>query len=541
MPSACAVGKEYPTVRTVDAVVIGAGHNGLVAANLLADAGWEVLVLEATGAAGGAVRTAELTAPGFRGDVCSAFYPLGAASPVLAELDLESHGLVWRHAPAVLAHVLPDDRCAVIHRDVTRTAESLAAFDPADAKAWTDEADRWDRLGGPLIETILRPFPPVRAGVRLLARLDAAEALRLARLAVMPVCRYGRERFAGEGAQLLLAGSALHTDLGPEQAGSAVFGWLLTMLGQAVGFPVPEGGAGQLVQALLDRLASRGGGVEYGRPVERVLHARGTAVGVRDAHGGTVRARRAVLADVPAPALYEDLVGVDALPSRFVADLRNFEWDQATVKVNWALSAPIPWTAEGAREAGTVHLGGDLAGLRRYAADLGLGRVPETPFLLLGQMTTADPTRSPAGTESVWAYTHVPQRSAHDADRMREQVDRMEQVIEERAPGFRASILARHAQLPADLQEHDPSLFGGAVNGGTAAIHQQLVFRPVPGLGRADTPVDRLYLASSSAHPGGGVHGAPGANAARAALARNGPAGRPYATAIRAAHRRLYR
>jgi len=528
-------------VRTVDAVVIGAGHNGLVAANLLADAGWQVLVLEATGEAGGSVSSAEVTAPGFRSDLCSAFYPLGAGSPVLRELDLESHGLVWRHAPAVVAHVLPDDRCAVMYRDVAQTAESLAAFDPADARAWREEVDRWRRLGEPLLDALLRPFPPVRAGARLLGRLSAAEALRLARLAVLPVRRYGQERFAGAGAQLLLAGNALHTDLGPEQAGSAVFGWLLAMLGQSVGFPVPEGGAAQLIQALLNRLDRRGGTVEYGRRVERVLHARGTAVGVRDAQGELVRARRAVLADVPAPALYEDLVGLDALPAAFAADVRRFEWDPATVKVNWALSAPIPWTAKAARDAGTVHLGGDLDGLTRYSTDLTRGQVPETPFLLLGQMTTTDPTRSPAGTESVWAYTHVPQQRAGDTDRLREQADRMEQVIEERAPGFRASILARHVQLPADLQEHNPSLFGGAVNGGTAAIHQQLVFRPVPGLGRADTPIDRLYLASSSAHPGGGVHGAPGANAARAALARNGMAGRPYAAAIRAAHRRLYR
>jgi phytoene dehydrogenase-like protein len=527
-------------VRTVDAVVVGAGHNGLVAANLLADAGWEVLVLEATGAAGGSVGSAELTAPGFVSDLCSAFYPLGAGSPVLRELDLQAHGLVWRHAPAVLAHVLPDDRCAVIHRDVAGTAQSLAAFDPDDAKAWTEEADRWRRLGDPLLEAILRPFPPVRAATRLVGRLSVAEAVRLARFAVLPVRRYGQERFAGEGAQLLLAGSALHTDLGPEQAGSAVFGWLLAMLGQAVGFPVPEGGAGRLTQALLARLASRGGTVEYDRPVERVLHARGTAVGVRDAHGEAVRARRAVLADVPAPMLYGSLVGPDALPGRFVEDVRRFEWDAATVKVNWALSGPIPWTAQAARGAGTVHVGGDLSGLLEYSTQLSRGLVPETPFLLLGQMTTSDPSRSPAGTESVWAYTHVPQRCAGDGDRMRAQADRMEEVIEARAPGFRDLVLARAVQLPQDLQEHNPSLYGGAVNGGTSAIHQELIFRPVPGLARADTPIDRLYLASSSAHPGGGVHGAPGANAARAALARNGVAGGVYAATIRAAHRRLY-
>ena len=525
----------------MDAVIVGAGHNGLVAANLLADAGWEVLVLEAGPEPGGCVRTAELTAPGFRNDVCSAFYPLGVASPVLRELELERHGLVWRHAPAVLAHVLPDDRCAVLSRDVAETAESLSAFAPGDGAAWQEEVRRWRRIADPLLSALMRPFPPVRATARLLARLDPAELVRLARLSVLPVREYGRERFRGEGAQLLFAGSALHTDLGPDQAGSAVFGWLLAMLGQSVGFPVPEGGAGQLTAALVRRLRARGGTVECGRPVSRILHARGVAVGVEDAHGERVRARRAVLADVTAPLLYERLVGVDALPARFVADLRDFSWDHAIVKVDWALSTPVPWTAEAARGAGTVHLGADLAGLTRYSAALSRDEVPETPFMLLGQMTTTDPSRSPAGTESVWAYTHVPQAQAGDAGRMRAQAERIEEVIERHAPGFRDAILARHVLLPSDLQAHNPSLFGGAVGGGTSALHQQLVFRPVPGLGRADTPIDRLYLAGCSAHPGGGVHGAPGANAARAALARNGAAGDLYKAAVRGAHRRLYR
>jgi phytoene dehydrogenase-like protein len=527
-------------VRTVDAVIIGAGHNGLVAANLLADAGWEVLVLEATDTAGGAVQTAELTAPGFRHDTCSAFYPLGVASPVLRELGLESYGLVWRHAPAVLAHVLPDDRFALLSRDTAETAASVAAFDGRDGQAWMTEVARWRRVGEPLLDSMLRPFPPVRAGTKLLRALGTAEALRFARLSVQSVSDYGRERFHGEGAQLLMAGNALHTDLGTDQAGSAIFGWLLAMLGQSVGFAVPVGGAGQLVEALLRRLASCGGVVEYGRAVTKVLHARGIAVGVEDVHGERIRARRAVLADVTAPTLYEDLVGLSSLPKAMVSDVRRFQWDHATIKIDWALSAPIPWTAAGARQAGTVHLGGDMEGLREYSTDLAAGRLPVRPFVLLGQMTTSDPSRSPAGTESVWAYTHVPQRLAGDAGRMREQAERLEEVIERRAPGFRSSILARNVQLPSDLARHNPSLFRGAVNGGTAALHQQLFFRPVPGLARADTPIDRLYLASSSAHPGGGVHGAPGANAARAALARNGIAGPAYVTVIGALHRRIY-
>ncbi|MEV4603667.1 NAD(P)/FAD-dependent oxidoreductase [Amycolatopsis sp. NPDC049253] len=525
--------------ETVDAIVVGAGHNGLVAANLLADAGWDVLVLEATDTPGGAVRTAEVTALGFRNDLCSAFFPMAAASPILRGLGLEEHGLRWRHAPDVLAHVLPDDRCVVLSRDVGRTARSVAQFAPADGDAWRELFAQWQGLRDPLLDALFTPFPPVRPAVKLLRRTGTAEALRLARMLTLPARRFAQERFAGEGARLLLAGNAAHSDLSVDNAGSAVFGWLLTMLAQDVGFPVPEGGAGELVGALLRRLGGRGT-VHCGRDVTEVLVADGRAVGVRCADGTAVHARRAVLADVPATALYGQLVAPEWLPARLLRDLEAFEWDSATVKVDWALSGPVPWAAPDAAGAGTVHLGCDEDGLATFGSELTRGRVPSRPFLLLGQMTTADSTRSPDGTEAVWAYTHVPRGSVATASALSRTADAIEDTIERQAPGFRDRIVARHLQGPAELASHDPSLVGGAVNGGTTAIHQQLFFRPVPGLGRADTPVDRLYLAGASAHPGGAVHGGPGANAARAALARDGVLGGGYAALIRTAHRAVY-
>ncbi|SFB00612.1 Phytoene dehydrogenase-related protein [Amycolatopsis marina] len=524
----------------VDAVVIGAGHNGLVAANLLADAGWQVLVLEAADRPGGAVHTADMDTPGFTSDLCSAFFPLSAASPVFAGLDLENHGLRWRHAPDVLAHVLPDDRCAVLSRDLGRTTTSLAEFASQDAVAWESMYAQWQRIRDDLMEALLRPFPPVRPAARLLRELGTGEALRLARLLALPARKLVEERFDGEGARLLLAGNAMHADLGSEEPGSGVFGWLLAMLGQDVGFPAPEGGAGRITDALLHRLAERGGQVRCGRRVQRVLTARGRAVGVRDASGELVRARHAVLADVPAPSLYLDLVGPEQLPARLLEDLRGFRWDDATVKVDWALSGPVPWTARGAAGAGTVHLGADLQGLSRFSSDLQLHRVPEDPFVLLGQMTTTDPTRSPEGTASVWAYTHVPHGSCDDERSLAEVVRRIEQTVQRHAPGFTDLIVDRRVQGPVQLEAHNANLVGGAINGGTAAIYQELFFRPVPGLGRADTPVDRLYLAGASAHPGGAVHGAPGANAARAALARHGLAGDLYARLIQGLHKRIY-
>lgn len=525
-----------------DAVVIGAGHNGLVAANLLAAAGWDVVVLEATGVAGGSVRSGELTAPGYLSDLCSSFYPFAAVPGPLADLDLGRYGLRWRHAPDVLAHVLPDGRAAVLSREPERTAASVDGWAAGDGRRWLDAYDRWRDVGEHLVPAVMRPFPPLRGGARLLRRARTAGGLRLARSLLLPVRRLGEELFRGEGATLLMAGCALHTDLGPDTAGSGLYGWLLAMVGQQYGFPVAEGGAAAITNALVSRLASHGGRIEYGARAARVAVSRGRAVGVAGQDGRRWRARRAVLADVPAPTLLLDLVDRRALPARLLADAAAFQWDGATVKVDWALSAPVPWTNAEVGGAGTVHVGPDLNGLTHYAAALACGEVPARPFVVGGQMTTADPSRSPPGTETVWAYTHLPRRSSWAPDEIAEQVARMEAVLDAAAPGFGRLIVGRHVAGPADLERENPSLVGGAIGGGTSAPYQQLFLRPVPGLGRADTPVDRLFLASASAHPGGGVHGAPGANAARAALARDRAlTGRLYAAAVRTAHRAIYR
>jgi phytoene dehydrogenase-like protein len=338
----------------------------------------------------------------------------------------------------------------------------------------------------------------------------------------------------------LLAGNALHTDLPPEAATGALYGWLLAMLGQRVGFPVPVGGAGALVDALVARLHAAGGKLRLAAPVTRIEVADGRVRGVRTADGEQLHAD-AVLADVSAPALYEQLVDAEALPPRLLDDLRRFEWDSPTVKIDWALSAPIPWTAEDARDAGTVHLGVDLDGMTRYSAALATHELPKQPFIVLGQMTTSDSSRSPAGTESAWAYTHVPRDITYRAAAVARHVARVEAAVEARAPGFLTSVQARRVLGPAELVAADANLVSGAVNGGTANIHQQLIFRPVPGLGRAETPIDGLYLASASAHPGGGVHGAPGANAARAALIRSGRTGQLRRAALDVLLRRIYR
>ncbi len=533
-----------------DAVVIGSGPNGLVAANVLADAGWDVLVVEGAAEPGGSVRTAELTEPGFRHDLFSAFYPLGAASPVLRGLGLEDHGLRWRHHPHVLAHPTRDGRCAVLSRELDQTAASLEGFAHGDGEAWRRLYALWERVGEHLLEALFRPFPPLGPGLGLARALGAEELVRFLRFALLPVRRLAEEEFRGAGGGLLLAGNALHADLTPESAAGGLYGWLLCSLGQQVGYPVPEGGAGELTAALVRRLRSRGGSLECGVPVEKVHVAGGAATGVRLADRRTIPARRAVLADVGAPALYEELVGTEHLPLRLRDDLRRFEYDHATVKLDWSLSAPVPWSAEGARGAGTLHLAEGMDALSRHAAQLAQKQVPDAPFLVFGQYAAADPTRQPPGTETAWAYTHVPRAPTGDAgpDGLRGRWDereteifatRIEEQVEALAPGFRDLIRGRHVFVPPSMEEANANLVLGALNGGTAQLHQQVIFRPTPGLGRPETPVDGLYLASASAHPGGGVHGACGANAARAALARAHPVRRIGALGARTAQRRL--
>jgi phytoene dehydrogenase-like protein len=516
----------------VDAVVIGAGPNGLVAANLLADAGWDVVVLEANAEPGGAVRTAEVTAPGFRNDLFSAFYPFAAASRVLHDLHLERHGLRWVHAPAVVAHPMRDRPAAILSRDLAVTTASLDAFATGDGDAWRELYATFERVGTDLLATLLGPFPPVRAGLPLAMKLGPRGALDFGRLALVPVRRLVEESFRGAGGQMLLTGAALHADVAPEGAGSGLLGWLMVALGQRFGFPVPEGGAQQLTDALVARLESNGGRVVCNARVNKVTIEGRRATGVVTVDGTRTEARKAVLADTDAVALYRHLVGDEYLPARVLRGMERFHRGFGTVKVDWALSAPIPWRDPTVAGAGTVHLADSVDELTMTAAQLATAHVPRDPFVLLGQMSTADPTRSPPGTESAWAYAHVPAEVRGDAgdDGIQGRWDereagafarRIQQRIEAHAPGFSDLILARHIFTPLSLEDANANLVMGDVGGGTSQLHQQLVLRPTAGLARPETPIRRLFLASASAHPGGGVHGACGANAARAALAHD--------------------
>jgi phytoene dehydrogenase-like protein len=511
-----------------DAVVIGSGPNGLVAANRLADAGWSVQVLEAESEPGGAVRSSQALEPGYVTDHCSAFYPLAAASPAIRGFALERHGLRWLHGPLVLAHPSSDGSCAVLSRDLGETAASLDAFAHGDGDAWRELFAFWRRVAPAGLDILVTPIPPVVPALRLLPALARTGYVRAARFALLSVRRLGEEHFAGEGGRRLIAGNALHADVTPETAIGGFYGFVLCALGQDVGFPVPEGGAGRLTESLVRRLRELGGRIECDARAERILVRRGRAVGVRTADGREVGARRAVLAAVDAPQLYLRLLDRADVPASVLRDIARFEWDWSTVKLDWTLDGPIPWSAADARRAPVVHVTDSVDALTVQSSQLRMGLIPEHPFLIFGQYSMVDPSRQPAGKETAWAYTHVPQHVRGDAGgaltgrwdepELGELAARCEREIEKLAPGFRALIRERRVAGPAQLEAEDSNLVGGALNGGTAQLHQQLVFRPLSSWGRPNTHVRGLYLASASAHPGGGVHGGPGAIAARAAI-----------------------
>ena len=514
-------------VESCDAVVIGAGHNGLVAANLLAQSGWDVIVVEAMDQPGGAVATDELH-PGYKTDRFSSFYPMTAASPVMSEMNLEAYGVRWSHAPKVLAHLRSDAPASVVFMDPERTAAELSRSDAGDAAAWLAMSRQWDRIGGPLMGSLLSPFPPIRKLLHTAwaGRHDIAD---LVKLPVQSMESFAAARFTGDDPTLLLTGLALHADVSPADPPSALIGWLLVSLAQTVGFPVPVGGASVIIDALLARLAAHGGQVRVRSAVESIRVDHGRAIGV-DTHSGYIDARHGVIAACDAQILYSRLLAPRDVPASYLRKMAGFRRADATVKIDYAMSSPVPWADDRATDAGTIHVADSPVEMRSTVAQINDGLLPSDPFLLIGQMSTADPSRSPHGTESMWVYSHVPQwiigdtrgdigsRGPLRGDALEQFAQRIEDRIEAHAPGFRQRIIARRVVGPGDMEAADPSLIGGDINGGTAKLGQQLVLRPVRGLGRAETPIAGLYLGSASAHPGGAVHGACGANAAKAAM-----------------------
>ncbi len=495
----------------MDAVVIGAGPNGLVAAAVLARHGWRVLVLEARDRPGGAVWSEPLTLPGYLHDVGAAFFPFADYSPAFRFLDLTGAGLRWANAEWESCHPAPDGSSVTIGRDVDRTA---ATFGP-DGPAWRKLARWQQQMGDRLVQALLAPLPAFREAFRL----GIGNVIKLGLLGLRSTSSFAHSHFQTEAARRVFPGLALHVDLGPNDLAGAGLGLALGLLAADSGFRVPVGGAKAITEALLRRLEEAGGQVRLGSRVRQILVRKRRAVAVVTEQGEEVPAARAVLADVGAPALFLKLLRQQDVGGWVVERMKRFRYGWGTFKMDWALSGPVPWTVAEARASAVVHAGDSLADLTRFTRQVRAGRLPDNPYLVIGQQSLADPGRAPPGGHTLWTYSRVPSTLEGGWARYRETfADRIEQRLEGLAPGFRTLIRARHVAAPPDLEAMDENLVGGDLGGGSAWIDQQLFLRPVFPYFRHRTPVKGLYLASASAHPGAGVHGACGLNAARMAL-----------------------
>ncbi len=472
-----------------DAVVVGSGPNGLAAAIVFARAGRGVTVLEGSEAVGGGCRSEELTLPGFVHDTCSTVHGLALASPFLSSLPLARHGLELVQPDAPLAHPLDDGTAVLLERSVEETARGLGR----DAQAYRRLFDPLVRGSDNLMREILGPLRPPRHPL-LMARFGSSGLRSASGLA--------HSRFEGERARALLAGCAAHSMLSLRSPASAAFGIVLALSAHRVGWPVVRGGSQRLADALASELRSLGGRIETGHWVESLDE-------LPDA--GTT------LLDVTPRQLLR-LAG-SRLPDGYARRLGRYRYGPGVFKLDWALDGPIPWSAPEVGRAGTVHIGGMLDEIAASEEAVATGEHPDRPFVLLVQASLFDPTRAPAGKHTAWAYCHVPSGSPRDM------TDAIEAQVERFAPGFKDLIAAHSAMGPAEVERRNPNYVGGDINGGAQDLRQLFtrpVARPVP----YSTPVEGLYICSSSTPPGGGVHGMCGYWAARAALRRTGR-GRP--------------
>jgi phytoene dehydrogenase-like protein len=464
-------------------VVVGSGPNGLAAAITLARAGRSVLVLEAAETVGGGVRSAELTLPRFLHDVCSAVHPLAAGSPCFRELPLARHGLDLLHPPAPLAHPLDDGTAVMLERSVEETAAGLGP----DAEAYRELlAPLVDR--GDLLEPFLLGRSPISRHPFAAARFAALGLRSAVGLA---------SRFDGRAARALSAGLAAHSIQNLHRIPTASFGLVLALLGHRHGWPVVRGGSQRLADALASYLRSLGGTIETGRHVASVDELPRTGVTMLD-----LTPRQVIR------------VAGHRLPGRYIRALQRFRYGPGVFKVDWALDGPVPWAAEECLRAGTVHLGGTLEEIAASEEAVWRGEAPERPYVLAAQQSLFDETRAPDGKHTLWAYCHVPNGSRVDM------TERIEAQVERFAPGFRERILERSARGSAEVEHENENDVGGDINGGVQDL-LQLYTRPAIRLNPYSTPIDGVYICSSSTPPGGGVHGLCGYYAARTALAKS--------------------
>lgn len=466
-----------------DAVVIGAGPNGLAAAITLAEAGCSTLLLEAASTPGGGCRTADLTMAGFRHDVCATSHPLGRGSPLFARLPLARYGLRWIHPPAVLAHPLDDGQVVVLHRSMEKTAEGLGVDRHRYLRRVVSTDRLWPRLEGRLFG------PPLRLDADLRAQLRMASLARPA--------SWDLRRFQGVAARSLFAGVAAHPIMPLEKPVTSGVGWMLAVAAHRYGWPFVEGGSQALVDALAAHFVESGGEIETGRRVRDLAE---------------LPSSRVVLADV-APSALLRMLGGRRRDGRRTKVGPGFRHGPGVFKLDWALSGPVPWRDARMSRAGVLHLGGDHRRIAAAERAVWAGRIPQRPFVVAAQPSLFDPSRSPAGRHVLWAYAHAPAGSTVDVRA------RVETEIERHAPGFRDTILACHTMAPSQWEVYNPNYVAGDIGGGVLGLRRMLR-GPFRGWSPYATGAHGVYLCSSSTPPGGGVHGMCGHHAAQAALRR---------------------
>jgi phytoene dehydrogenase-like protein len=475
-----------PKRSSYDAVVVGAGPNGLSAAVALAQAGMSVLVVEARPTLGGGARSAELTLPGFVHDVCSAIHPMGAASPYLRTLPLERHGLEWVHPPLPLAHPFDDGTAVALHRSWEETARGLGRDERGYVRLMRPLAERWEAL---FADAMGRPFALPRHPL-LLARFGMR--------ALLPATWLARLFFRDRDARALFIGIAAHGIVPLERPITAAAGLMLALAGHGAGWPMAKGGSQRIVDALASYLRALGGETVTGWAVRTLDELPRSRVVMFDG----VPQHLARIAEARLPASYRDA-------------LLAFRHGPGSFKVDWALDGPIPWRAELCTRAATVHLGPSMEDMAESERVIWHGVCPERPYTLVVQQSPFDPSRAPAGKHTAWGYCHVPHGSSVDM------TERIEAQVERFAPGFRARILARAVTPPAGLAAYNANYVGGDITGGVVDV-TQLFTRPVARWVPYATPVPGLYICSSSTPPGPGVHGMCGYWAAQAALRAHG-------------------
>jgi len=528
--------------NSYDAIVIGAGHNGLVAATYLARAGWRTVVLEREPRPGGAVLSDELTRPGLVHDVFATNMNLFRGSPVAAELgaELERHGLSYATSELPFANVFPDGRALRVHQDRDATLAELRAHDPRDADGWEALDREYERLAPALFRLYgsrLTRGALTRLALDVAPQLGREGVTALARLLVSSTRELADAHLVSREAKALLACWGMHLDFGPDVSGGAMFPFLEAFTDMRTGIALARGGASRLIDALVALLTEAGGELRLGAEVTRVVVEGGRASAVELAGGERIDARRAVIANVTPTILHGRLLDARSLSPRLRRSAAGYAYGPGTMMVHLALAGPIPWSAgEDIGRFAYVHIAPYVDDLATMYAQASAGLLPAEPMLVVGQTSAVDPSRSPDASQVVWvqvralpgtiagdALAEIPARSWDGA--AEPYAERVMAKLERYAPGIGRLVLDRAVLSPAELERRNANLVGGDSIAGSMHLRQNFVFRPFPAVSDYESGIAGLLMAGASTWPGAGVNALSGYNVAQKLIAPSSPRG----------------